>query len=191
MSDQGQRPDDDPYAAGPGPHEGPGQHGGSYGPMPSGSERTSPAVAMPKEVNLATLLLLASAALGIISTLVGLTMRDEILAQVEEQAGVGTEMAETAAGIGLAVGVVFGLVIAAIYVALALLMRNGKNWARIVTWVLLGLAIAFGLFGLPSAINGLALTLGIIALLLNITVVVLLALRPSNEFFAAHSARRR
>jgi quinol-cytochrome oxidoreductase complex cytochrome b subunit len=79
--------------------------------------------------------------------------------------------------------VIVTLLIAALYVFLAINLRKGKNWARITTWVIVGIFTLLGLLGLGNDAPGFARVLGIIVLLANAATLVLLAMRPSNEFF--------
>ena len=80
--------------------------------------------------------------------------------------------------------VVVTLLIAALYVFLAINLRKGKNWARITTWIVVGIFTLLGLVGLGGDAPGIARLFGIIVLLANAATLVLLAIRPSNEFFA-------
>ena len=80
--------------------------------------------------------------------------------------------------------VIVTLLIAALYVFLAINLRKGKNWARITTWVIVGIFTLLGLLGLGNDAPAFARVLGIIVLLANAATIVLLAMRPSNEFFA-------
>ena len=69
---------------------------------------------------------------------------------------------------------------------------NGRNWARIVLWVLGGISVAFGLIGFATAAggagaaiaqNGFVTALGVFGLLLTIAGIVLLAMKPANEWY--------
>ena len=80
------------------------------------------------------------------------------------------------------VGSVIFLLLEAMFVWFA---WHGRNWARIVLWVVLGLGVAFGIFGVvgnagsPGFLRGLS----IFEWLLDIAAVVLLARPPSNEWY--------
>ena len=76
--------------------------------------------------------------------------------------------------------VLTGLVL---YALLTVQVSKGRNWARIVTWVVAGLGILGGLISFAQPEPGLSRVLGIIGLLLDIGIVVLLALAPSNQYF--------
>ena len=62
---------------------------------------------------------------------------------------------------------------------------KGRNWARIVLWVLGGLSVLFSLLG-AGALG----FLGILGLLLTIAGIVLLALKPSSDWYRAETQRR-
>jgi hypothetical protein len=64
-------------------------------------------------------------------------------------------------------------------------VRKGKNWARIVTWVLSGLSVLGGISSLFGAGTGLEKTVTVIGLLIDIGIIVFLAMRPSNQYFSA------
>ena len=52
------------------------------------------------------------------------------------------------------------------------------------TWIVVGIFTLLGLLGLGGDAPGFARLFGIIVLLANAATLVLLAIRPSNEFFA-------
>lgn len=94
----------------------------------------------------------------------------------------------------LSTAITIALVAAAIflvlYVLLAFRVRAGRNWARIVTWVL----AAFGVLGLLAALSTTATTtsriLSVVQGLVDIAIIVLLAQRPSNDWFRGSSRPR-
>jgi hypothetical protein len=86
----------------------------------------------------------------------------------------------------LIAGIVFSLVFAALQVMFIWFAWNGRNWARIVLWVLGGLGVIGGLVsvatpraGQPGFLVGLSL----FGFLLTLAGIVLLALKPSNEWY--------
>ena len=80
--------------------------------------------------------------------------------------------------------IVVTLLIAALYVFLAMNLRKGKSWARVTTWIVVGIFTLLGLLGLAGDAPAFARLLGIVVLLANAATLVLLAMRPSNQFFA-------
>jgi hypothetical protein len=85
----------------------------------------------------------------------------------------------------LVVGVVVGVVLLLLQAMFVWFAWNGRNWARIVLWVILGLGVAFGLFGLAgnSGVPGFLQGLSICQWILDLAAVVLLAMKPSNEWY--------
>ena len=86
-------------------------------------------------------------------------------------------------------GLVVGLVFTAVFALFVWFAWKGHNWARIVLWVLAGLGVVFGIIG-----AGFSSSFGIvplpalkflawIELLLDAVAIVLLALKPSSEWY--------
>jgi uncharacterized membrane protein YqjE len=122
----------------------------------------------------------AGLVLGLVGAAVTLGQLDDLAAQ---QANVG--LTEDAIRAGLIVGSVIGLVIVALEVLVLRFAWKGHNWARIVLWVLGAIGIVSGLAGLAgeNPLGGFAAALGVFQWLLTIAGVVLLALKPSNEWY--------
>jgi hypothetical protein len=86
----------------------------------------------------------------------------------------------------LIVGVVVGLVMAALQVMFIWFAWNGRNWARIVLWVLGGLGVVSGIVAVASpqpGQPGFLVGLSLFSFLLTVAGIVLLALKPSNEWY--------
>jgi hypothetical protein len=79
--------------------------------------------------------------------------------------------------------VVFGIVISTLYVLLALQVRKGKNWARIVTFMFVGLELLTVPFGLAGPAPTVTRDLRLATLVLDVAIIVLLAQRPAAEYF--------
>ncbi|WP_143175459.1 hypothetical protein [Cryptosporangium aurantiacum] len=90
-------------------------------------------------------------------------------------------------------GIIFSLVFAAAFVALALGLLRAANVARIITWVLCGLGLcctgvisAFSLIlveYLPGGYVAYMYTVTAVTLIIYIAIIVLLALPASNAYF--------
>lgn len=171
-----------PYAGGPGGYaNAPAYSNQGFGTPPGG-----PAPSAPSDVLRAVQLMFASVALGIISSIITFTSGDAIKDSIRESDPTLTaDEVNSAYNLGLGVAIFFGLVFALLYLLLAFQVRKGKNWARIVTWVLAGLGVLGGLLGLAGTGTGLEKGIGIISLLINVAIIVLLARKPANEYFAA------
>ncbi len=103
----------------------------------------------------------------------------------EEEAAAAEMMVGTFGTIGLVIGLL-GTAVFGLFVWFA---WRGQNWARIVLWILAGLGILSGLVGagLGSAFEVPTLpvldALSFFGLLFDAVAIVLLALRPSNEWY--------
>jgi hypothetical protein len=86
---------------------------------------------------------------------------------------------------------VLGLVFTAVFALFVWFAWRGHNWARIVLWVLAGLGVAFGLVGVAGGSPLPVLTaLAAFELLFDVVAIVLLALKPSNEWYRYRSWQR-
>ena len=141
-------------------------------PQPTGSN------GVPQLVNISFWLLIASAAIFVISMLTGLTQLDDpVFRQTFEQQVEGTGAGvsyEDIKGVIAGTLVVFAILGAGLYLLVAFFIRKGKNWARILGTVFAALSI-FGLFGVPS--------LGTLGTLLGIAAIVLLYLPAAAPYF--------
>jgi hypothetical protein len=138
---------------------------------------------------------IASIVLSVVAQVVTLLNWQKIIDWSFANAGVraGTDRAAALQGaeIGAKIGIVLALMFIAVYGLFIWFAWSGRNWARIVLWVLGGLGIASGMVGLAvgsplpflSALSG-------FQLLFLIVGVVLLALKPSNEWYRYRSWQR-
>jgi hypothetical protein len=167
----------------------PGQGGfDPYPSAPQGAEWGGPPAAptqRPATVRNGIFAFLANTVLGLIGSIVTFADIDSLVADTARDAGV----TESDVRAGLLVGAVIGLVFLALYLLVLWFAWQGRNWARIVLWVLGGLSVLSGVVGLGNG-NGLLAFLGVLQLLLVIAGIVLLALKPSNEWYRAESQRR-
>jgi hypothetical protein len=149
-----------------------------YAQYPSEQPQPSGSTGVPQMVNISFWLLIASAAIFVISMLTGLTtlddpmFRDAFETQIEGS-GAGVTY-EDMKGVIAGTLVVFAIIGLALYLLVAFFVRKGKNWARILGTVFAALSI-FGLFGPPSFAT--------IGTLLGIAAIVLLYLPASAPYF--------
>jgi hypothetical protein len=129
---------------------------------------------------------LANTVLGLLSSIITFADFNSLVDTAARDAGVSPDSVRT----GVMVGAVIGLVFLAAYLLVLWYAWQGRNWARIVLWVLGGLSVLSGLVGLGSS-NGFLGLIGVLQLLLVIAGIVLLALKPSNQWFRAEAERRR
>jgi len=149
-----------------------------YAQYPSEQPQAAGSTGVPQLVNISFWLLIASAAIFVISMLTGLTQLDDpVFRQTFEQQVEGTGAGvtyEDMKGVIAGTLVVFAIIGAGLYLLVAFFIRKGKNWARILGTVFAALSI-FGLFGVPS--------LGTLGTLLGIAAIVLLYLPASAPYF--------
>ena len=133
---------------------------------------------MPKLVNTAFWLIVGAGAVWVLSLLMAIGMIDspEMRSQFEEQmAGSGADIRyEDLRGFLIGSIVVFAVVGAGLYALVALNVRKGKNWARILGTVFAALSL-LSIFP-PS--------LGTLAVLLGIAGIVMLYLPATSPYFA-------
>ncbi|ACL41056.1 conserved hypothetical protein [Pseudarthrobacter chlorophenolicus A6] len=152
-----------------------------YGQSPYPSEQPQPAGSngVPQLVNISFWLLLAAAAIFVISMLTGLgqlndpVFRQTFEDQMESSGATGVTYDDVQGFIGGTL-VVFAILGAGLYFLVAFFVRKGKNWARILGTVFAGLSV-FGLFGIP--------TIGTLGTVLGIAAIVLLYLPASAPYF--------
>src|SRR5690349_9647456 len=117
----------------------------SYQPMPPAPQGGPPPVprdprAAPSTVRNAVRVMFVLAALGLIGLIIVFANKDALRTAIRDaNPGYDTTQLDNAVNVGVTIGAVIGVVLIVLYVLLALQVRKGKNWARIVTWVLAGL----------------------------------------------------
>lgn len=151
-------------------------------PASSEPEYTTPTKGTaPASVKTAVKLIWASVALGVISSIVTFVFLDDIV----DTAGTGGVDSD-AARIGVIIGAVIGLVVSVALAALfAYFISKGANWARIVYTVILGLGIAFNLFGLLGAQLAIVIVITVVSLALSVAILFFLYRPDSNRYFKA------
>jgi len=159
-----------------------------YGPPPTPLER-------PVTVRAGLGCVIGSLVLSVISAVVTFlnwdTISAQLLARVNAQlqsnpdSGAGAAAAASAVEASAKLVVVFGLVFAAVYGLFVWFAWSGQNWARIVIWVLAGLGLIGDLMGLAMGGSPLPFLTGLsfFQMLLLAAAIVLLARKPSNDWF--------
>ncbi len=157
-----------------------GQNAPQYGQSPYAqypSAQQGPAT-MPKLVNTAFWVIVASGVAWVISLLISLSVVDTpAMRDMFEQ-----QMSTSGANIGfedikpfiIGTTLVFGVITAALYALVAFNVRKGKNWARILGTVFAALSI-FSLY---------PLSLGSLAAILGIAGMVMLYLPATSPYFS-------
>ena len=157
---------------------------GDFAPMPGGSPRDPAGQAPPPPVQNAVMLMFARSALSVLSLAVLFLTRDTLRDQIQQSdPAMSPEIVDTATTVALTVGSVIGIVFIGLYVLLALQVRKGKNWARIVTLVLAGLGVLAGLASLLQAAPTVSRVISLVALGLDVAIMALLLQRRSGDYF--------
>jgi hypothetical protein len=156
---------------------------GGYGSMPpvqpEPQTATGPA---PTSVTTAVQLMFVGAALGVLGIIMTIVNKDEIRQQIIESSP-DVQNVDAIVNGTVAFSVLLGVAFTVLWIWLALMVRKGRNWARIVTWVVAGISLVMTvpvLFDPLTAFNSIMSAIGGI---LDIAIIVLLAMRTSNEFF--------
>lgn len=164
----------------------PPQAYGGYRPAPPAGWGAPPApVERPVTVRAGLGLFIAEIVLGLIGSIYVFSNSQLLIDRVRSQVETNAQVSDSVLHAGLIVGAVIGLIVVGVELLFIWFAWRGRNWARIVLWVVGGLGIVSGLAGLAtnSQFGGFYRTLGIFQLLITVTAVVLLALKPSNEWF--------
>ncbi|MDQ6848697.1 MAG: hypothetical protein M3070_01660 [Actinomycetota bacterium] len=158
----------------------------NYQPMPSGPPpgRAPARGAPPPTVVNAVRLMFVGAAISLIGLITEFALRNQIRDQIKkDNPSADSVRLDSLLNTATTIAVVVGAVFLVLYVLLALQVRKGKNWARIVTWVIAGLGV-LGLLGtLAGSTPAFSRALGAIGGILDIVLIILLALKPSNDYF--------
>jgi hypothetical protein len=175
-----------------------GQQHPGYGPAPSAPTGYGAPTPMERPVTVRAAIgaFVGSIVLSVVGQVIQALNWDRIFgSEFDESLGeFSEEEADVAANIMESLGVfalVLGLVFTAVFALFVWFAWRGHNWARIVLWVLAGLGVAFGLVGIAAGSPLPVLTaLAAFELLFDIVAIVLLALKPSNEWFRYRSWQR-
>ncbi|MGW9402934.1 hypothetical protein ACWGQ2_03080 [Arthrobacter sp. NPDC055585] len=151
-----------------------------------------PAPVRPKQVDLGFWLLIAAAVVSVISIPVTIAWMDSTEFRDTIMSTSTGAISESDVDAVIAITAVTTIFFAAVSIAIALLValfiRKGHNWARIVATVFAALGI-FGLTNLTMA-GGLMAVLTVLSVLLPIVAVVMLWMKPSTEYFNGAKAYR-
>jgi hypothetical protein len=158
------------------------------GAAASGGPAAAPS-APPKTVNIAFWLYVVGAVLSVISGIITLatigSQRDQALEAVRNSDQANGQNAQSVVDAIIAGATVWAIITlifwAVTFVLFAYFMRRGANWARIVLTVLTALSLLNVLAGYG---------VGFLQFAATVVALVLIWLRPSNEYFAAVRAAK-
>ena len=166
----------------------PGQYPG-YAPAPPAPSGfgAPPPMERPFAVRAGVGAFIASLILSLIGSIVVFTSFDTLVDATLDAPGFDPTLGESFVRSTLIAGAVIGLLFVALEVMFLWFAWNGRNWARIVLWVLGGLSVvsslaSFGMGGAPGQ-TGFLTALNVFSLLLIIAGIVLLAMKPANEWY--------
>ena len=165
--------------------DGPTSPPGSYPAMPPEPGRpTGPLTPPPAPVENAVRLMFVRAALGVLGLLALLLTRESLRTTLLEQnSTLSAGQVDTAVSVALGVGLVLGAIFAVLYVLLALQVRKGRSWARIVTIIIAALSLLAGLANLTQPAPGVTRVLGLLTVLIEVGILYLLLTRPAADYF--------
>ncbi len=129
---------------------------------------------------------MANLILGLISALVAFTSLDTLVAQALAAEGLDVSVDEDVLRSAVIAGYVIVLVFAALQAMFIWFAWQGRNWARIVLWILGGLSVVSGLASLGTATapsTGFLTALSWFGFALALAGIVLLAQKPANEWY--------
>ncbi|MTD56251.1 hypothetical protein [Amycolatopsis pithecellobii] len=156
---------------------------GPYEPFPSGGDASPPAAKppIPTTITVAFYCYLGSTVIGIVSALLLLGSKDQIVDTIRRNntAGLTESQIQNGANLILIVSLVVALLISLIYLWLAFKLRAGRNWARITLTVLTVIQLISLATGRASGV------VGYIALVLAVAGLVFAWLGTSNEYVQA------
>lgn len=164
-----------------------GQQYPGYAPAPSApTGQGAPApMERPTTVRVGIGALVASLVLGLISSIMTFADVDGLIDDAL-QTNTDPAVTEDVIRTGIMIGAVIGLIILALQILFLWFAWQGRNWARVVIWVLGGISVVFGLVGLAAGTGqstGFLTSLGWFQLILTAVGLVALALKPSNEWY--------
>jgi UDP-N-acetylmuramyl pentapeptide phosphotransferase/UDP-N-acetylglucosamine-1-phosphate transferase len=156
-----------------------------YGSMPPAEYgQRVPVGPAPSSVLNAVRLMFVGAALAVVAVIVAISTKSTIKSKIAaKNPDFDSQKLNTAVNATIGIIVVFGIIVIVLFVWLALQVRKGKNWARIVTWVLSGFGILGALGSLAQNVAAGSRAVSLVSGLLDLAIVVLLMQKTSNAFF--------
>ncbi len=144
---------------------------------------TSPSAA-PGTVRAAVAIMVLRAVLALLVVVILFAAKDTLRrAVLKKNPGWDPSRVDQGVNTVVGIGVFFAVVYLVLYLLLAWQVSQGKNWARIVTWVLAGLAVVSQLGSLALAAAPASRIAGLVELVLDVALIVLLATSSSNRYF--------
>ncbi|RFU23163.1 hypothetical protein [Geodermatophilus marinus] len=171
-------------------HDPPAPSPGGYRPAPAAPGLPAgPAPVRPDTVRFGVGAFIANLLLGLVGSVVTFADLDPVIDAA--LAGGGAELSEDGVRTVLIVTGVVATAFAVLEVLFLWFAWQGRNWARVVLLVLGAIAVVSGLSAMAQPSTGFLTALAVCQMLLAVVGIVLLSRRPSTEWYAAMTARRR
>jgi hypothetical protein len=170
----------EPYPSAPASPSAYGAYGAPMPPVQPGS--VAPLGPPPSSVVNAVRLMFLGAALSALGIIVLLTAKSSMRTAIaNKNPNYDAHKLDTAVNAAIAISVVFGIIFLVLYVLLALQVRKGKNWARIVTLVITAIGVLSTLSSYAQPAPAIVHIFGTISGLLDLAIIVLLV--QSKQYF--------
>jgi hypothetical protein len=173
----------------------PAAYGHMPAPPPGGRMPSAhPPVTRPRSMDLAVRFIQAGGVLSLVSIVLTVLTRDEIRAAAEKRMRdadpkVTQAQIDSAMSLGLAVGVVWGLVVAALWFTMAALNGRGQSWARILSAVFFMIATLLTILSLTQSTSGLARALTLLSSAVGCGAMYFLFRPESTAYYQARSGK--
>jgi hypothetical protein len=143
----------------------------------------------PGPVRLAVNLMFVQAALGVVSAIVEFSSKSTLRHELaKKNPGKSASDISHLVNVTLSIALVVGVIFLVLYVLLTFQVRKGRNWARIVTWVLAGLGVLTLVGTAVGTEPAGARIFGVVGGLIDLAIIVLLARPESNQYFRSRPA---
>jgi hypothetical protein len=158
--------------------------GGDTASQADPTNSVAPQGSPPSSVTSAVTLMYVRAAIALVGVILVLTTKNTLRKDIlKHNPTADRARLDTLVNSAITLSIVFALIFLVLYVLLAMQVRKGKNWARIVTWVFAGLGVIGSLGSLFQVAAPLSHVVSVVTGILDLAVIVLLAQQPSNDYF--------
>ena len=146
--------------------------------------RTAAGVTIPSSVRNAVNAMFARAALAALGIVIALASKNQLKRDIlKRNKQADSARLDSLVNSALTAAIVVAVVFTVLYVLLALQVRKGKNWARVVAIVLACLGVLGTIASLFQAAPAISHAVNIIDGLLDVAIIVLLVRSSSEDFY--------
>lgn len=158
---------------------------------------SSPTVGVPPSVSKAITTIWVLVGLAVINTVLSIVMIDTLIESwansspgwQEMYENGGREAVEGSAPQFIPIGIIGLVIFGVVYIGLALMLRKGKGWARIVLTILAVLNVLSALSGFAQARPAVFMVLQVITAIVAVALLVFLWNRQTTDFIRASKSR--